>query len=255
MTPMEIFIMIQGIYTAVSGMLPRINQEKNIANNLANQSTNGYKKGLIFLRKLITAQYALDHARGVERTEVPEDFRTDYSQGIFEKTDGNYDVALNGSGFFRVKDTTGNVYYTRNGSFYLAPNGNMVTSSGMFLLNERNNAITITGKDVKVMGNGDIYEDGVYRDAIGIADFSQGDYKNLKNVGLGLFLKPAAVNETQTNPDTAVYQGYLEGSNVEPILAMVDMIEAFRMFELGQKSIQIQDQTLQRVVTEVGSIK
>ena len=63
--------MIRGIYTAVGGMVPRMNQVRNVADNLANQTTHGYKKNSLFMRELITAQYALDHANGVERTEVP----------------------------------------------------------------------------------------------------------------------------------------------------------------------------------------
>ena len=62
--------MVQGMYTAVSGMIPRINQVRNVANNIANQTTHGYKKSSIFLRALITAQYALDHASGIERTKI-----------------------------------------------------------------------------------------------------------------------------------------------------------------------------------------
>ena len=247
--------MVQGIYTAVSGMIPRINQVRNVANNLANQTTSGYKKSSIFLRQLITAQYALDHASGVERTEVPEDFRIDFTQGTFEKTDRDYDIALNGSGFFSVLDNAGNINYTRNGRFYLDQNGQMINSTGMFLLNDSNNIIRIQGRNVEIMGNGDIYEDNLYRDTIGYTDFNTNDYQTLTNLGKGLFTKPAAVNEIQPNPDTQMLQGFLEDSNVNPILAMVDMIEMYRIFELGQKSIQIQDQTLQRVVTEVGVVK
>lgn len=247
--------MIQGIYTAVSGMIPRINQERNIANNLANQNTNGYKKSSIFLRQLITAQYALDRAMGIERTEIPEDFRIDFTQGALDKTDMPFDIALNGSGFFRVRDNAGNINYTRNGRFYLDQDGYMINSTGMFLLSVGDDAIRIQSRDVEIKGNGDVYEEGVRRNTIGFIDFDVNDYQALFNLGRALFAKPAAVNEIQPKPNTLVLQGYIEDSNVEPILAMVDMIDIFRTFELGQKSIQIQDQTLQRVITEVGVVR
>jgi len=247
--------MIQGIYTTASGMIPRINQQRNIANNLANLNTNGYKKSSIFLRQLITAQYALDHAMGIARTEIPEDLRIDFTQGNLEKTDMPYDIALNGVGLFRVRDNAGDIFYTRNGRFYLDQNGFMINSTGMFLLNNRGEPIRIMGRDVEIMGNGDIYEEGVRRDTIGLADFNANDYQTLYNLGKGLFSRPPAVNEIQPKPDTLVLQGYLENSNVEPILSMVNMIDGFRTFELGQKSIQIQDQTLQRVTTEVGIVR
>ncbi len=247
--------MVKGIYTTVNGMIPRVNQERNIANNLANQNTNGYKKSSIFLRQLITAQYALDHAMGIERTEVPEDFRIDFTQGTLDKTDMPYDIALNGSGFLRVRDNAGDIYYTRNGRFYLDQDGFMINSSGMFLLNNIDSAIRIMGGDMEIKGNGDVYEEGVRVNTIGFIDFDVNDYQTLFNLGRGLFTKPPAVNEIQPEPDTLVLQGFLEDSNVKPILAMVDMIDIFRTFELGQKSIQIQDQTLQRVITEVGVVR
>lgn len=247
--------MVQGIYTAESGMIPRMNQQKNVSNNLANQTTHGYKKGLIFLRQLITAQDALDHAKGIERTKITEDFRIDYSQGTLDKTDNNYDIALNGSGFFRVQDKSGNIYYTRDGRFFTDPDGKLVTSTGMNLLNDRNSVISILGRDVKITGNGDIIEDGTNIGTIGLADFEKKDYPSLKSIGGGLYIKPANVNEVKANPDTQYLQGYLEESNVDPVLTMVDMIELFRMYEMGQKSIQIQDQTLNRVITEIGVIK
>ena len=247
--------MIRGIYTAVSGMIPRMNQVMNVADNLANQTTHGYKKNSLFLRQLITAQYALDHANGIERTEVPEEYRIDFSQGGLEKTDRTYDIALNGPGFFRVQDAAGTVTYTRNGRFYLDQNGQLSNAEGMILLSNVNTPVTITGTNTEIMANGEIFEDDALRSRIGIADFDPADYQQLAYMGKGLYTNPAAVNEIAPDPLTEMYQGYLEESNVNPVLAMVDMMEMFRMFELGQKSIQIQDQTLQQSVTEVGVVR
>ncbi|MFC1539844.1 flagellar hook-basal body protein, partial [Candidatus Latescibacterota bacterium] len=235
--------------------VPRMNQVRNIADNLANQTTHGYKKNSLFLRQLITAQYALDHANGVERTEVPEEYRIDFSQGGLDKTDRTFDIALNGPGFFRVIDNAGNTVYTRNGRFYLDQNGQLINSTGMILLDNNNNPINITGVNTEIMANGEIFEDGAIRGRIGIAEFNQNDYQALNYLGRGLFANPAVVNEIAPDPLTEMYQGYLEESNVNPVLAMVDMMEIFRNFELGQKSIQILDQTLQRVVTEVGVVR
>ena len=90
---------------------------------------------------------------------------------------------------------------------------------------------------------------------IGIGDFDMNGYSTLKGIGRGLFVKPATLNEVMSNPDTQFLQGYIEESNVEPVHTMVNMIELFREFELGQKAIQIQDQSLQRVITEVGTVR
>ena len=236
-------------------MTPRIVQIDNVANNLANASTTGFKKSNVFLRQLIDAQKSLDRAMGIAPTRISEDVRIDYSQGTFNKTSNTFDIALNGSGFFRVRDNAGDIYYTRDGRFHLDPNGILENSSGMFLLDMFNNFIGIDGNEIEIMGNGDVFVDEVNTATIGLAEFAPNDYQTLQNIGNELFTKPAAVNEILSNPDTQVLQGFLEDSNVDQLTTMVDMIELFRAFELSQKSIQIQDQTLERVVTEVGVVK
>ena len=236
-------------------MIPRINQQDAISNNLANISTNGYKKNTLFLRKLITADNALDHAQGRDRTEIAEELRTDYSQGTFDKTENDFDLALNGPGFFRLRDDQGDMFYTRNGRFYLDNAGFLVNSDGKFLLNDKYETIEIKGGKVEILGNGDIEVDGLRKDTIGLADFSQNDYNTLEGIGTELFRNPGGINEIMPSDATVFLQGHLEESNVKPMNEMVNMIEVFRMFELGQKSIQIQDQSLQRVVTEVGTVR
>jgi flagellar basal-body rod protein FlgG len=247
--------MIQGLYLSAYGMVPRINQQDAIANNLANISTNGYKRTSLFLRKLISADHALDRALGRERTQIPEERFVDFTQGTFDETGNDYHVALNGPGFFRLRDTQGDMFYTRNGRFYLDPNGYLVNNEGMYVLNERFNVIRIQGDNVRIEGNGDIIVDDQYFQTIGLADFAQTEYQQLDGVGAELFRNAAGINEIQPSADTVFLQGFIEDSNVQPIHEMVDMIDIFRMFELGQKSIQIQDQSLQRVVTEVGVVR
>jgi flagellar basal-body rod protein FlgG len=248
--------MVNGLYTATSGMMPRITQMDNVANNLANISTHGYKKSSVFLRELITAASALDHAQGIERTETPEEVWVDYTQGTFDPTGDVFDIALNGSGFLRVRDMTNNaVYYTRDGHFHLDPNGMMVNNQGMALLDDRYNFILVEGDDVEIMGNGEIVVDDESQSRIGLSDFNPADYHSLRHIGYGLFEKPEALNESYASPMTKFLQGHLEDANVDSVKTMVDMIEIFRIYELGQKAVQIQDQTLQHVVNEVGSIK
>jgi flagellar basal-body rod protein FlgG len=247
--------MIRGLYTAASGMLPRIVQQETTANNLANVSTYGYKKSEVFLRALIDASSALDRALGRERSGGPEDLRVDYTQGTFDTTGLPFDFALNGPGFFRVRDTAGNEFYTRNGRFSRAPDGSLVNGSGMVLLDTQHTPVRADGESIAVMENGAVLVNGEQTVTIGVADFDAKGYEALKSLGMGLFRKPSSAAETAPSPDTQVLQGYLEDSNAEAVRLMVDMIEIFRTFEMGQKSIQIQDQTLQRVVTELGAVR
>lgn len=252
---MGVCLMIKGLYTAAGGMLPRIVEQEAASTNLANSATNGFKKTDVFLRKLIDASSALDRAMGRERQNGPEYLRTDYTQGTFDATGLPLDLALNGPGFFKVGDAAGTVYYTRGGRYILTPEGRVVSSSGMLLLDSQGKPITITGQSVAITGDGTVEVDGEVTATLGVADFDPNGYLGLENVGMGLFRKPAAVNENAKNSGTNVLQGYLEDSNADTIRLMVDMIEISRTFEMGQKSIQIQDQTLQRVVTELGAVR
>lgn len=236
-------------------MLPRMVQQDNIATNLANSSTNGYKKSSIFLRSLIDASSALDHAEGKNWGSRPEDLRIDYTQGTFNPTGNPLEVALNGQGFMRVRETTGEINYTRDGRFHLDSKGYIVNVSGMQLLDELNKPIRIEGTQVAILGDGTVRVDDEQVARIGLSDFKTEDYLSLQSVGMGLFRKPAAITESAAGVDTTFLQGYLEDSNVDPITTMVDMIETLRTFEMGQKSIQVQDQSLQRVVSELGVVK
>jgi len=247
--------MVNGIYLSTAGMIPRISQIDNVSNNLANVSTTAFKKSNMFLRELVTAQQSLDHALGNERTETTEELWIDFSQGTFNETKDIYDLAFNGPGFFRVRDNNGDVFYTRNGNFNTDPNGVLITEDGKQVLDELSQMIVIDGDDVVIQGNGEIIVDGELATTLGIADFQQSDYQQLKSIGLGMFEKPANVKEYIKSDETKVLQGVLEDANVDSVRTMVDMIEIFRTYELGQKAIQIQDQSLQRVVTEVGVVR
>jgi flagellar hook-basal body protein len=115
--------MINGLYTAAGGMLPRIVEQEAVSTNLANSATNGFKKTDVFLRKLIDASSALDRAMGRERQNGPEYIRTDYTQGTFDATGMPLDLALNGPGFFKVSDAAGQSIILAAGDLCSLPKG------------------------------------------------------------------------------------------------------------------------------------
>ena len=247
--------MVKGIFTSAAGMVPRLTQMDTIADNMANVSTTGFKQRSVFLRTFIDATMALDRAMGQERTTAPEEVWTDFSQGTFQQTGGEFDFAINGPGFFKVRDAQGVEFYTRDGRFLRDVNGFLITNSGMNLLDRLGNPVRVMGEDISVNAYGDIMVDGEVTTTVGLVDVAAADYPQLQSVGMGLFDKPAAVAEQQAPQSSVILQGFVEEANVNPVIGMVDMIEVFRAFELGQKAIQMQDQSLQRVVTEVGVVR
>lgn len=257
--------MVKGLYTAYTGM---INQQKRLdvmTNNLANSATSGFKKEG-------TVTQSFDHMYAIKirdsseaylnrrigsvslGAKIGETYR-DYSQGAFQVTDNTFDFALDGQGFFGISFTSKagetSIKYTRDGAFTLTQDGFLVTKDGDFVLNTQGNPIQLsTVADIKVDTLGQIYEDGVLADRLGVFDFE--DYNYLEKYGENL-LQPVE-GAVMAEAPGRVRQGYLEASNVNVINEMVEMINITRAYETNQKVIQTIDQTLDKVVNQVGKL-
>ncbi len=243
--------MVQGIYTASMGMTPLMQKQDQIANNLANVNTTGFKQSNLF-----TKTYQKYLANDQHQPFVNQDFKSDevyvdYSEGPMKQTQTPLDLAIHGSGFFTVMTSDG-VQYTRNGNFSINTEGLIVTSDGSkvmgndgFLRIDRNLPVNITDK-------GEITQNGQTKGFLKIVDFKK-PYQMVRNGESRMHpLKP----ETPEIPSSgfAIQQGYLEGSNVSVIKNMVEMISAYRTFEADQKALHAQDETLEKAVNQVGRI-
>ena len=243
--------MIQGIYTATMGMTPLIDKQDQIANNLANINTTGYKQSGLFV-KSYQKFLANDQREPFVNSEIKADeVYTDYSQGAMRVTNGNLDCCINGTGFFSVMTPNG-VQYSRNGSFSLDANSLLVTSDGSKVLG-RDGYIQIDKRyPVTINTNGEVVQNSTIKGVLKVVDFPK-PYKLSRN-GESCF--------TPTEPDTkpissagyVVRQGYLEASNVSAIRCMVEMISAYRSYEADSKALQTQDSTLDKAVNSVGKV-
>jgi len=208
-----------------------------IANNLANLNTAGYKKQCNTFSKLLTAQES-QIGLGTDG-EVQLDSAYDFSQGNFIETGGTLDFALYGSGFFVVETTQGPLY-TRNGSFQLNQNNQIVDSSGRIVSGE-SGPITIpsdiTLSQLTVSSDGTISANGNT-----IGKFKLVDFKDQKNTltAAGLNCYSASSNtQAQEATNTIVKQGYQEGSNVQMVEELVDMITVSRLYEANMKFLEV----------------
>lgn len=216
--------MLKAIYTAADGMLARIRQQEVTANNLANINTTGFKKDNIFLHSLQEKSRSLDMEAGI-----------DYTQSALKQTNNTFDLALSGDGFFAVQTVQG-IGYTRNGNFCLDSEGQLVTYSGYPVLGEMGNIeIGIGAKEILIGKNGDIFVDGTLVNRLLITDFEK-PYK-LKKLGHSIFISEDQENRSIPIQNVEVKQGFLEQSNVNPILEMVKMIEILRNFDSSIVSI------------------
>ncbi len=226
--------MERGLYIAASGMVAEQMRQDQIANDLANASTPGYKADRVTQRAfsdLLLSNSATGESIGGLTTGVAADrMVTDTSPQPLRETGEPLDMAIAGDGWFGVQTPQG-VRYTRNGQFTAAADGTLTDQLG-------NRVLGTNGQPVRV---------------------GAGGHANAADVGVFALARPAKQGDnlfTGTPAGAAtgtVRSGALEGSGVDPTRTMVDMIASFRAFEAGQKVIQTIDESLHKTAVQVGS--
>jgi flagellar basal-body rod protein FlgF len=244
--------MIQGIYIASQAMTPLMDKQDQIANNLANIQTTGFKQSGLFM-KTFQKYLADDQNRAYVQNEIkPDEVYIDYHEGAMIKTENSFDVFIKGSGFFTVMTPNG-IRYSRNGNFSLNAEGFLVASDGSRIMGKEG-FIKIDHEKGPVMFNddGDVMQNNEIIDRLRIADFKK-PYRLMRD-GNGYFKPQSLDNPVVSSQGYAIKQGFLEGSNVDVISNMVTMISAYRNYEADQKALQAQDETLDKAVNQVGRL-
>ena len=280
--------MIRGWYTSASGMRAQQWRLDAIANNLANVDVDGYKKDMTSFKafpELLLRRAGDDGVRtnpfgssdgapiigklgtGVELNEL----YTGFEQGAMKETQNDYDLALDGKGFFAIQTPWGE-RYTRNGSFQLGKEGYLETKEGYPLLGEQG-PIKIQANNFQVDKRGNIWINAVYEpgamisregntweettllDTLKLVDFDLERY--LEKQGSSLYRATdisgeARIMEAENRP--RVVQGFTESSNVDPVLEMVQMIEVNRAYEASQKVIQSEDTMLGVLINQAAKV-
>ncbi|MCL2209269.1 MAG: flagellar basal-body rod protein FlgF [Treponema sp.] len=279
--------MIRGLYTGASGMRAQQWRLDAVANNLANIDTDGYKKETaafkafpelllrrqdddgVYLHPFGSADAAPIIGKMGTGVELNELF-TVFTQGALKETSSDFDLAMDGKGFFSVATPYGE-RYTRNGSFVLGKEGYLETKEGYPVMGENGpirvkannfqidkdgrvwvNAAYPDDPDVMVGRESNIWEETVLLDTLKIVDFELDRY--LQKQGSSLYREteysgPAIILEEGSRP--RVFQGFTEASNVDPVVEMVQMIEVNRSYEANQKVIQSEDQALGTLINQV----
>ncbi len=240
--------MIKGIYHAAAGMIPRESQLEAVSNNLANANTTAHKSDRRLFRTTLNNRLLQGGPYGTPVTLPPELYylQTDHSQGSLEKTDNPLDVAIAGKGFFVIETENGNCY-SRGGNFKLNEENELVNNLGFRVLGE-SNPIQITGSEVVIRDTGEVIVDGSVIDKLQIVDFEE-PY-NLRRNGYGFFVAEDG-STGQLIEESKLMQGYIERSNVNVVKEMVQMIELNRIYDILQKAIITQDETLKMAVNEI----
>lgn len=251
------------MYTSASGMLAQAARHDTIANNLANVSTPGFKQDAVMMRqypqqflhrlsdnlfsfKGFTADLAPAIGMRGQGTMI-DSILPNFKQGSIINTENKFDFALTGEGWFTVNTLRGR-RFTRAGNFSLDRMGRLVTRSGDPVLSSTGAEIFVAEKRLDINKNGVIYLDGEEVGKLAVVIPSASDM--LVKEGENLYAPVAGARFGQA--DCEVVQGSIEGSNVNAMLGMAEMLEALRAYEANQRAIQAQDETLNRLISEVG---
>jgi flagellar basal-body rod protein FlgG len=248
--------MIRGIYTAAAGLTTATLRLGVVSNNVANAATPGYKQDRLpdeVGKAVDLAKYAVDaQGRPIGTINLGPKVgisQLDLASGPIQETANPLDLAIAGSGFFAVQSTDGQTRYTRDGGFLKDVDGTLRTRNGAAVLDDANQPIKLPEGDVAVAADGSVLVNSAVVAKLQVVEFAPG--QQLNKVGNGQF---EAAGGALPQPAAAVqlYQGYLEGSNVDMTESMVSTMNLVRAYEANQRMLQIQDETLKSAVNEVG---
>lgn len=250
--------MIYGLWQSASGLRTQDYKQSILANNMANLNTPGFKPDAVtFAERLSEAKarggFNGDRLlRGVTGGVVETEVYTNFTSAPVDPTGNPLDVALMGDGFLTVQTPDG-PRYTRDGRMATGPNGMLVhAGTGFPVLSDQGREIVI---DLASRDKLNINPRGLIRQGlaevgrIGVVDFS--DRHKLNKVGSNLYETGA---EPIPMPNAELRQGAIEQSGVDPVTTLVDMIAGSRAYELNANFITLQDQTLGRVINDVGRV-
>ena len=257
--------MMQSLWTAKTGLDAQQVQLDTISHNLANVSTNGYKRSHALFEDLMYQNISQVGAQSSQQTQLPTGLQLGvgvrpvatariFSQGNLQQTDNKLDVAINGNGFFQVSMPDGTLGYTRDGSFRVDAQGQVVTSNGMPLsppitIPVNATSVTIGGDGtVSITTPGNVA--GTQVGQIQLATFV--NPAGLDPRGMNLYFESSAsgtptVGIAGSNGTGTLKQGFVETSNVNVVEELVAMIQAQRAYEINSKAIQTADQMLAKL--------
>jgi flagellar basal-body rod protein FlgG len=259
--------MLRSLYTAATGMEAQQLKMDTIANNLANASTTGFKRTRAEFQDLLSETIVQATPAGPRGGGQPAPLQVglgvrtgsttrSMAQGDMINTQNPYDVAIEGTGYFRVQRTNGDIAFTRAGNFRVDETGRLVTQRGELI--EPGITVPADATAVTIQPSGMVLAKVPSRtDPTELGQLELTTFTNpgaLEAIGNNLFQPTAATGqEVQARPGEqgvgTLSQGFLETANVKAVEEMVDMISTQRAYEMNSKVIQTADQMLQRLTS------
>jgi flagellar basal-body rod protein FlgG len=258
--------MIRALYSAASGMNAQQLNVENIANNIANANTAGFKSRRAQFQDLLYQNMIQPGAAATQQTTVPTGLQLGlgtravsneviFTQGDFSETDNPLDLVIQGNGFFQIRRSTGDLAYTKSGTFHLNNTGQIVTPNGDLLdppLTIPTNALSVTvATDGTVSFTLPAQSSAQQAGQIQLATFP--NPSGLNSLGGSLFQQTDASGDPVIGPPGGqdglgtLLQGYTEQSNVSIVQEFVNLIVSQRAYEANSKVVKASDEMYQQV--------
>ena len=261
----------RALRTAASGLYAQQLNVEIISNNIANVNTTGFKKNKAEFQDLMYQEVSVNPlsttSPGIKDATsskiqvgngvAPSSSQKIFKQGDITATNNQFDLAIQGDGFFQLKRTDGSYAYTRDGSFQVNAEGKMVTASGYELdpsVSLDQNVLSVAiGKDGQITGN----TVGGGSENLGKIELTRFmNSSGLDAIGNNMYVEtPASGSPLVGNPGSNGYgeinQGYLESSNVDIVEEMISMITAQRAYEINSKTVK----TVEDMMTMANNLK
>jgi len=241
------------LYQAAAAMNANSRWQEMISDNLADSSVPGARKQDVSFSAVEAGLPSGQIGLNGERFVMPAARAAiNFSQGEINPTGVATDFALDGPGFFQVQMPNGTAAFTRDGEFHLNAQGQLVTKRGYPVAGDSgpvqldpNNSAPVT-----VSATGQVSQGGEMKGHIKLVEFK--DPHDLSVIGQGYYISNKPGEKPLEAKSTAMRQGYLEAANTSPTMEMSSLITAMRMFESNEKVLQMQDDRMGRVITDLG---
>lgn len=284
--------MLNGFYGGVGGMIAQFNRLDTISNNLANANTNGYKRDDVVIGDFLRLYQEFKHElplknhtreaskflnRTINRVPAVVEEYSDLTVGSFAHTENPLDLALKNKNAFFAIQTPNGVRYTRDGAFELDNNGTLVTKQGFVVLsseglNSPENMseagairIDLSSNNIEISKNGEVFVRNLSNENIGVAEpigavavVSFVNPKYLKKVGDNLYELPAErENERMSlNDSDVVASGFIEKSNINPVVEMTALITTNRLVDIYSKVMKTyQDDLAPEAINKLAQLR
>lgn len=284
--------MLNGFYGGVGGMIAQFNRLDTISNNLANANTNGYKRDDVVIGDFLRLYQEFKHElplknhtreaskflnRTINRVPAVVEEYSDLTVGSFAHTENPLDLALKNKNAFFAIETPNGVRYTRDGAFELDNNGTLVTKQGFVVLsseglNSPENMseagairIDLSSNNIEISKNGEVFVRNLSNENIGVAEpigavavVSFVNPKYLKKIGDNLYELPVErENERMSiNDSDVVASGFIEKSNINPVVEMTALITTNRLVDIYSKVMKTyQDDLAPEAINKLAQLR